>query len=66
MTKAEAMIAIMEGKKIQHRFFASDEWMTKTEDGKYLFEDGVKCTPHMFWFDRSGPEWNTDWEIFKA
>lgn len=66
MTKHEAIIAMMEGKKVRHRFFSSDEWMTKTEDGMYLFEDGVKCTPSMFWMDRIGKEWNSGWEIFNA
>jgi len=59
----EAMIAMKEGKKVRHRFFANDEWMMRTEDGKYLFEDGVKCSFLMFWMDRTGEEWNDDWSI---
>lgn len=43
MTKQEAITAMREGKKVTHRYFSSNEWMTFDNDGKILLEDGVKC-----------------------
>ena len=40
MSKEEAIQAMKEGKKVTHRFFSSDEWMT-IENGFLLLEDGV-------------------------
>ena len=36
MSKEEAIQAMKEGKKVTHRFFSSDEWMT-IENGFLLF-----------------------------
>ncbi len=62
MDKFEATAAMKEGKKVRHRFFSSDEWVT-IKDGKYVFEDGVVCSPEEFWRYRNLPQWNDDWEI---
>lgn len=63
MTKEEALKAMSEGKKIRHRYFSSDEWITQLSNGDYLLEDGVKCLPYEFWDYRTDPIWLTDWEI---
>lgn len=43
MSKEEAIQAMKEGKKVTHRFFSSDEWMT-IENGFLLLEDGVRIS----------------------
>ena len=64
LTKIEAIKAMMAGKKVRHKYFSPDEWVT-IEGGHFLFEDGVKCSPTMFWMDRYQPDWQYDWEIVK-
>ena len=64
MTKEDAIKAMEQGKKVTHRYFTSDEWMTM-EDGKIVLEDGVKCDPSFFWFDRKSKDWNDGYELFE-
>lgn len=40
MTKEQAIQAMREGKKITHRYFATDEWMTIEHGNIITFEDG--------------------------
>jgi hypothetical protein len=47
MSKEEAIQAMKEGKKVTHRFFSSDEWMT-IENGFLLLEDGVRISLEDF------------------
>lgn len=39
MTKEEAIRAMSEGKKVRHRYFSKDEWVTINSSG--LYEDGT-------------------------
>jgi hypothetical protein len=65
MTKEEAIEAMKKGYRVTHRFFSTNEWMTIRSGTKmYEFEDECICSPQLFWFDRKGPEWNIDWEIY--
>lgn len=64
MDKQTAISMMMQGKKVTHRYLSPWEWVTM-KGRNYLFEDGVVCTPDMFWFDRQGPNWETDWEIWE-
>lgn len=41
MTKEEAIRAMSEGKKVRHRYFSKDEWVTINSSGLYEFEDGI-------------------------
>jgi len=63
MTKQEAIQMMIKGKKVTHRYFSPNEWIT-VDKGKFLFEDGVKCSFNEFWADRRQQFWETDWEIF--
>lgn len=67
MTRKEAIKAMSEGKKVRHRYFSSDEWMTQLPNGDYLLEDGVVVNSHCiyedFWKYRQGEDWLIDWEI---
>lgn len=48
MTKEEAIKAMSEGKKVRHRYFSRDEWVTMNSAGLYEFEDGVIVGPYLF------------------
>jgi hypothetical protein len=63
MNKAEAIQAMREGKKVTHRYFSQDEWMTM-EGGQILLEDGVRCSQNQFWADRTSPEWEDGYSLF--
>lgn len=65
MTKEEAIKAMSEGKKVRHKYFSPEEWVTMKSDGEYLFEDGYSVSPELFWFDRQESYWNKDWELWK-
>lgn len=57
MTKEEAIRAMSEGKKVRHRYFSKDEWVTINSSGLYEFEDGVKVDSSLFWMDRQDSYW---------
>ncbi len=66
MTRQEAIQAMIDGKRVTHRHFTSDEWITINKQGKFQFEDGVECSASEFWSHRTSEDWNTDWEIFQC
>ena len=63
--KVEAVALMMQGNRMTHENFSDNEWLTM-EGTKYLFEDGVICSPELFWADRQGSGWETGWTIYKA
>jgi len=63
MNKQEAIIAMQEGKKVTHRYFSTDEWMTM-KAGMIVLEDGVICPPEEFWQWRTDPCWDSEYELF--
>ena len=64
MNKAEAFDYMVSGRKVRHRHFAPEEWMTiNPENGKLLFEDGCQCTVKEFYYDRDIPSWEEDYEL---
>lgn len=70
MTKQEAIQAMREGKKVTHRFFQPDEWVTWVISGlgecddMYITEDGCRLSSEDFWTLRTDPAWETGWEIY--
>lgn len=62
MSKEEAIQAMKEGKKVTHRFFSSDEWMT-IENGFLLLEDGVRISLEDFFNFRSDSLWDNGYEL---
>lgn len=64
MTKAEAIQAMENGKKVTHKYFSPEEWATM-EMGLIVLEDGVKCEPDEFWKYRKDPMFDNDWSIYK-
>lgn len=65
MTRIEAIEALRKGKKISHSYFSLDEYVERLADGNYRFEDGVICSPTLFWHDRSDHIWDNDWYLFE-
>jgi len=70
MTRDEALQVMIDGEKVTHRFFSSDEYIYMVAQNIFT-EDGVDCgTPYQdFWVERGGrlggEAWLTDWEIFE-
>jgi len=65
MSRAEAIKAMREGKKVTHKYFSPDEWATQ-ENGEIVLEDGVRCAPAEFWRYRMSEIFNDGWELFKS
>lgn len=65
MTKVQAVDAMKAGKKVSHKYFTSEEWMT-IEEGMFLFEDGNRCHMKQFWETRYEDWWNSDWRIWNG
>ena len=63
MNKQEGIHAMQEGKKVTHRYFTPNEWMTMKE-GMIVLEDGGVCPPDEFWQWRIDPVWNDEYELF--
>lgn len=61
MTKQQAIWAMEEGKKVRHRYFSSDEWISLV-DRRIISEDGVRHDE--FWELHADAAYETDWEIF--
>lgn len=60
MTREEAIKAMSEGKKVRHRYFGPDEWVSMNSNGLYVFEDG---DPSLFWMDRQESYWSEGWKL---
>ena len=63
MNKQEAILAMQEGKKVTHRYFGANEWITM-KDGMIVLEDGVICPPEVFWQWRTDTCWDSGYELF--
>ena len=66
LSKYEAIKTMSQGKKVTHRYFRNNEWMTLTATGMYLFEDGVVYPSFLFWKYRQGEYWETGWSLYGA
>jgi len=63
MTKKGAILAMMTGRKVTHRFFSPDEWITM-EGNEMVLEDGVRCDPDEFWRWRILSGWEDGWSFY--
>lgn len=66
MKKAEAMVLMMEGKKVTHRFFSKDEYITMNKEGFIIDENNYKLDPVEFWHYRTGKDWFDGWELYST
>lgn len=64
MNKQEAIQAMIDGKKVTHNHFSTNEWMT-IKYGKIVLEDGVICPPAEFWEWRQDESWNDGYSLFE-
>ena len=65
MTKQEAIEAMREGKKVTHRYFSSDEWMTIKAGNIITFEDGGSGFINEFFDDRIDSSWEEGYSLFE-
>ena len=67
MTRSEAVVAMVEGKKVRHKYFSPDEWIEMDKaSGKIFSEDGVSWG-HLYdegMEIRKGGFWEDGWELF--
>lgn len=62
MSLDNAIKCMADGYRVSHQYFDSQEWAT-IEDGKILFEDGVRQGINEFKSLRSSKGWLTGWYI---
>ena len=70
MNKQEAIQAMQQGKRVTHRDFDPNEWMTM-KDGMMILEDDVifppPCLlPEEFWQWRTDSRWDDGYEVFES
>jgi len=70
MTRDEALQAMIDGEKVTHRFFTSDEYIYMIAQDIYMEDDVcVGTTTQHFWVERGGrlggEAWETDWSIYE-
>jgi len=63
ISKQEAIQAMQNGKAVRHSTFMEYEYVTMTNRGNIVFEDGVDVPAHLFWKDRTADIWETNWTI---
>jgi hypothetical protein len=67
MTKEEAIQAMKKGKRITHRYFTPNEWMTSSKNGREIrFEGGEKMFSGEFWHFRQGKEWEDGYSLHSS
>ena len=65
MTKGNAIKAMKKGKRVTHRFFSDDEWITIMADKETIVDEND--TKHFtFWVYREGSAWQEDWSIHSS
>lgn len=65
MVKADAILLMIKGTKITHRYFSENEWMV-IEDDLIILEDWVQCTPHDFWEYRQSESWDDGYSVYES
>lgn len=71
MTKLEAIVAMLSGKKVTHKWFSKDEWMTAelcpfTYRLDLLLEDGVTVRASKFWALRDDKSWDDGYSLWES
>lgn len=64
MTKDEAIAAMRKGKKVTHKYFSRDEWVSM-DGSEIVTEEGYHVTMELFWDCRNQPYWNTGWKLWE-
>lgn len=63
MFKSEAIGHMQNGKKITHRLFSDEEYITMKDD-QIVDENGYKFDPDEFWEERTGEHFQDGWELY--
>lgn len=66
LTKAEAIQAMKEGKKVTHHYFSDNEFIKLAPCGRIETEEGYLIAPYLFWLDRKGEAFENGWFIFNT
>lgn len=64
LTKYWAILAMKKGKKVTHRHFSENEWITM-EGFQIVTEEGYKHDATEFWQYRTDESWNNGWSIYQ-
>lgn len=66
MTKELALQAMIDGEKVTHRYFTSDEYIYMVAQNIFT-EEGYDCgtVNSAFWRERNGENWENSWYIYK-
>lgn len=64
MTKQEAIKAMRAGKKLTHRHFTPNEFIT-IKLGRIVDENGYSFNANEFWSFRTAETFDTDWKLFE-
>ena len=66
MTKEEALQAMIDGHKVTHKYFTSDEYIYMIAQNIWT-EDGFNCgtVNEAFWQQRDGENWETGWSLYE-
>ena len=62
MTKEEAIVEMLKGKRITHPYFSDGEWITMKDD-YIITEQGYKIEAYNFWKYRPSKAFEQNWEI---
>lgn len=65
MTKEQAFQAMIDGEKITHKYFMSNEYLYMIAQNIYTEDDYNTGTVNChFWKSKSGGVWENDWSIY--
>lgn len=64
LTKEKAKKALLEGYKITHKYFESDEYIYAFNNMTIFTEKGFSIDADIFWKYRTGENWDTNWYIY--
>lgn len=59
----EEVMKVMQTHRVRHRYFDKTEWVTKSTNGFYYFEDGTEFTEGEFIQWSNKPYFKEGWEI---
>ena len=63
MTKKEIKQALDEGKKVRHKYFSDNGFISKLDDNWFLDEEGLHLPAEDFWNQREKDYWENGWSI---
>ncbi len=65
LTRSQAQIAFINGKKIRHKYFSDDEFVFLNNRNEMEDADGNIFNKMDFWLSRGSEKFNEGWEILE-